>query len=567
MNYKRLFKKSTIVYLIIILALGILFNSNRTKKDIALEEFTNRTDKNKLSDIIPVNLNNNNNKKNNNKEGFKSGSGKSMTSSSTAIATLIPIYEAEKDNFITTFKNGEEIFNNIIDLSQIIVNNDISTLITPSELSDLATNIKTDIDDLVIQIFKDFETIKLEEVDNYLETDYINVQNTVFNKYSNDYPIKELLQKELTELLIEKIDYTLENEGNSKNFKYETFNELNSTMKTSILSTTTTQARNRDLIGFNKVNSKLDSKMAEADRDAKIIEMTRKLTYIRGKITGEDPESTEELKKLMEGFYNPTSTFSGATSTTLPSAPLTTSGPGIGPRIPQPKSFDGLSNEELEVIKRNQIANTPQNIDTVLIDPLKAVETVQDDIIGLLETFNSNEKKKYLNRQFDPTNRGSYLTNSLTDRIQDTSIKNLSYYSNPYHSGIIPPKEKVLNILTNKEYRQINPESDSGIEGFEVNSENIAIKDPKLFSNSSNNNDNNNNNSNSDNKSEKQSEMLNIADNFVKYSSSTILGLVNKVLRGTMNIDINNMDNNKMQSYGVVIIAIAILLFFISSSN
>jgi hypothetical protein len=567
MNYKRLFKKSTIVYFIIILALGILFNSNRTKKDIALEEFTNRTDKNKLSDIIPVNFNNNNN--NNNKEGFKSGSGKSMTSSSTVIATLIPIYEAEKDNFITTFKNGEEIFNNIIDLSHIIVNNDISTLITPSELSDLATNIKTDIDDLVIQIFKDFENIKLEEVDNYLETDYIKLQETVLNKYSNDYPIKELLQKELTELLIEKIDYTLENEGNSKNFKYETFNELNSTMNTTILSTATTQSRNSDLIGLDKVNSGLDGKMAEADRDAKIIEMTRKLTYIRGKITGEDPESAEELKKLMEGFYNPTSTFSGATSTTLPSSPLTTSGSGIGPRIPQPKSFDGLSNEELEVIKRNQIANTPQNIDTILIDPLKAVETVQDDIIGLLETFNSNEKKKYLNRQFDPTNRGSYLTNSLTDRIQDTSIQNLSYYSNPHHSAIIPPKEKVLNILANKEYRQINHDSNSGIEGFEVNSENIAIKDPKLFginnSNSNNLNDNNNNSNNK--KSEKQSEILNIADNFVKYSSSTILGLVNKVLGGTMNIDINNMDNNKMQSYGVIIIAVAILLFFISASD
>ena len=221
--------------------------------------------------------------------------------------------------------------------------------------------------------------------------------------------------------------------------------------------------------------------MEEANRDAAIIEMTRKLTYIRNILSDDETESTEELKKLMEGFYNPVSTISTNIASTIPDTSLFETSTTIGPRMIQPKSFDGLSNEELEVIKRNQIANTPQNINTILIDPLKAVETVQDDVINLLEKFNNKEKDKYLNRQFyDPTNRGSYLTNSLTDRIQDKSIDNLSYYKNTSYGSdilgnstnypnIIPPKQKIQSILENKEYRKINNnKKTSNIEGLKI---------------------------------------------------------------------------------------------------
>ena len=231
MNYKRIFKKSTIVYFIIILALGILFNSTRTKRDKSLENFTNRKDYNKVYT--------NNSKQESHIESFKGNN---------VLNTLIPIYETEKENYIAIFKNGEEIFNNIIDLSNLSLNNE-TELIKPSELSDLATNIKTDIDTLVLQIFNEFNKLELKEIDNYLENDYISDLNITAKKYSKEYPIDELIKKEINDLLIEKIDYTLENEGNSKNFKAEEFNNLNNTLNTKITTS------NNDLIGLDKLNN------------------------------------------------------------------------------------------------------------------------------------------------------------------------------------------------------------------------------------------------------------------------------------------------------------------------
>lgn len=541
MNFKRIFNKSTIIYIIIILALAVLFNNNKTKRDSNNEGFqSNRVDKNKLSEIENIN---------NKKEGFISNIELSKT--------LIPIYEEEKQNYISKFKNGEAIFNSIIDLSKLLTysKTELEKIPKPSELSDLGNNIKTEIDILLDDIYNDFYITKIEDIDNYLNNEYNTKKNKFYNNYEQDYPgIKEYLDKEVLDNLLEKIDYTLANEGNSKNFKLEeeSFVDNNSTI----------------LGNLNDVSGKLEAKQKEVDEDKKIIELKRKLTIIRAKISGNDGESTEELKKLMESFYNPSTTIQVSPSTTIPSPSLTstnTTTTVYKPLLQQPASFDGLSNEELEIIKRNQIANTPQNIDTVLIDPLKAVENVQDDVLQLLENFNNTKKEKYLNSTFsfnnDPTNRGSYLVNSMTDRIQDNSISNLSYYSNKEHNSIYPniisPKEKIQKVLFEKRtsaenndlyMNYINSNSYTNakqIEGFEDTS--TTQQTTQAIETS------------------KQPELLNTFDNFIKYSSSTILGLINKFTSGS--IDLNNMDNNKMQSYGVVIIVVAILLFFISSSN
>jgi hypothetical protein len=486
MNYKRLFKKSTIIYIIIILSLAILFNNSNKQNNI-------------------------NNILNSNTEGFS-------TKDKTPLEIIIPIYEEEKENYINLFIYGEEIFNSILDIS-IITEDNIDTLIEPSELADLAVNITSDIEIFVNNAYKKIEELQLKEIDNYLNNEYIKEKEKLYSNY--DYPnINIGLDKEITSLLINKINKVLENSGNSKNFKIE-------------------EEFSNNLIGLDKLNKGLTSKIGEIEEDEKLIEMTRKLTYVITKL--DDDKSEDDLKKILsENFYNPISTFPLSSSITIPSVPLTTTTTLTNPKLPIPKSFDGLSNEELEIIKRNQIANTPQNINTILIDPLKAVETVQDDILGLLETFSNKEKSSYLNRQFDPTNRGSYLINSPTDDLVVNKIDNLSYYSSSVKpEKIISPKEKILDILSNKENRTLPnelrnnfPITNQQIEGFEDNN---------------------------------QSTTMNIFDGFIKYSSSSIISLINKLTSGS--IDINSIDNNKLQSYGIIIIVIAILFFFISSSN
>lgn len=528
MNYKRYLNKSTIIYIIIILALGILFNnSNKTKRDNVNEGFnSNRVDINKLSDIENLDKYT---------EGFIPN------------ANSKDLYENEKQNFISKFIYGKNIFNSIVNLSTLNDNNNKNNnnLIRPSELSDLANNIKTELDSLTDTIFNDFTNIKFNDIDNYFENEYINKTAEFYNKYDMDYPgIKEYLDKEFTHKILEKIDYTLENEGNAKNFKFNYFDEFVDT---------------NDIMGLNAINDKLEAKNAELEADEKMLDSKKKLSYIRAKIAGDSGDSVEDLKKLMEGFYNPLTTIKSTTSTTSPSSVSTTTTNAYRPLLKTPASFDGLTNEELEIVKRNQVANTPQNIDTVLIDPLKAVENVQDDVLQLLENFNNNKKKEYLNRKFsfdnDSTNRGSYLVNSKTDELFKNSVANLSYYSNnsqnSIYPNIIPPKEKIQKVLSEKRisvenndlYRSFS--NTSPIEGFEDTSatqQSIKVAETG-----------------------KQPELLNTFDNFIKYSSSTILGLINKFTSGS--IDLNNMDNNKMQSYGIVIIAIAILFFFISSSD
>jgi hypothetical protein len=509
MNIKILFKKTTLIYIIIVLSLAILFNNSK---------------KSNYKTYIQT-------------EGFNSE--EDIQNKEKQLELLIPIYEEEKNKYKLMFKNGEEIFNSIIDISNINIET-IDTLIQPSELEELAINIQTDITTIVNKIFTTFEKIAITDVDKYLSEDgeYILLQKKIIEKYSSMYSeLENLIKEEINTLLLDKIDNKLSN--NSSNYKIE---------DTKLNTNTTNSGNNGFLSGLN---NKLSSKTKDIDNAEKIIELKRKFTYIRNKIAPSDEANEDELKKIVESFYEPISTMSSSPESTIPSNPLMTTETTLTrPMQRIPKSFDGFTSEELEIIKRNQLANTPKNIDTVLIDPLKAVETVQEDLLGLLETFNDSNNKKskseYLNRQFDPTNRGSYLINSPTDEFTTNKINNLSNYSKPssYSKRILSPKEKILETLSNKEYRTIDNQlvkentTDIIKEGFE--------------------------NKNND-KVEKKTEILSLFDGFIRYSSTIISGLINKLT--SSNTDINSMDNNKMQSYGIIIIAIAILLFFISSSS
>jgi hypothetical protein len=482
-----LFSKVGLIYIIIILSLVILFNNSKKQKII-----------------------------NNTTEGFEDNS--------IDLGTIKAIYEEEKKKYLSMFKNGEEIFNSIIDLSLITSTTDIENLIEPSVIADLGTNLQTDIITLTTKIFNKFEKLNINEVDNYLSGEYISDQDNIINKYLEYPDTIELIKKEINDILLEKIDYLLSNIGNSSNFKTDEKDySINNTSKG---------------VSLNDFDNKLYDKVKDVNNMEKIITAKRTLTYIRNKIAPSEEANEEELKKLLESFYNPISTISTSSETTTPDNSLMTETTITGPLMSTPKSFDGFTKEELEIIQRNQIANTPKNIDTVLIDPLKAVETVQGDLLGLLEKFNDSnnnkKKKEYLDRQFDPTNRGSYLINSPNTYLTDNKIENLSYYSKPsnYSKKILSPKEKIKSELSNKEYRKIDDQLTKPAikEGFES-----------------------------------QSEIVSLFDGFVKYSSNIIKVLINNLTSGTINID--SFDNNKMQSYGIIIIAISILLFFISSTS
>jgi hypothetical protein len=492
---KRLFKKSTLIYIIIIMALAILFNNSKTKKNTINEGF-NRIDKNRITDIKYIN----------NEEGF--------TNEEDPIAKLEPIYEDEKQNYKQIFKNGEDLFNALVDLTD---NSSVDDLIQPSVLADLAINIKTDIDTLINKIFTKFENINIADVDEYLENEYNNNLETVYNKYSKDYPqITNIIKKEINDLLLEKIDEFMANNSSGKNFKADTFEGFYSSSN-----------------NISNLSNNINSSINNIDEAEKNLELIRKMTYIRNMIAPSNEENEAEINKLLESFYNPTSTISQNKDTVQPSTPLSSNPTVTNPMNKIPKTYDGFTRSELEIIRRNQIANTPKNIDKVLIDPLKAVETVQEDLLGLLEKFNNKKKSQYLNRQFDPTNRGSYLVNSPNDDLVVNKINNLQNYSksNNYSKKIISPKEEINKILTNKEYQN------NIVEGF---------KNPSLSK-------------------KKQTSISTIMDGFIKYSSNNILNIINKLTSGTINID--SFDNNKMQSYGIIIIVLSILLFFISSTS
>jgi predicted XRE-type DNA-binding protein len=569
MNIKRLFKKSTLVYIIIIISLAILFNNGRTNTRRVNEGFNsnNRKDINGLSDIKYKSVNKNSN--NLKKEGFTTSQNDNLE---TTLEILLPIYEEEKQNYKTMFKNGEELFTALVDLSQITNTELINELIQPSELSDLANNIKNDVNDITNNIFTKFEELSMSEIDSYLEGEYISIQSEIINKYSDDYPeINDIIKKEINDILLEKIDDFISNNSSANNFTAKSLEPFYN----SITNPVNTNSSITKPVNTNQTNNNLDNLVGNLNKSIDTIddtenkiELLRKMTYIRNMIAPSDEENEAALQNLMEGFYNPTSTISQGPEAVVPGNPLMSEPTVTNPMMPSPKTFDGFTRGELEIIRRNQLANTPKNIDTVLIDPLKAVETVQEDLLGLLETFSDKQKSKYLNRQFDPTNRGSYLINSPTDDLVINNITNLQNYSKPvinnYSKRITSPKEQIQSILANKEYR--NMSSNNTIEGFE------NIDDNANISNNTNMNNNINMNKEVNNENIKLAGTSKISksntaifDGFIKYSSTMILNLINKLTSGSINIDA--MDNNKMQSYGIIIIAIAILLFFISSSS
>lgn len=222
-------------------------------------------------------------------------------------------------------------------------------------------------------------------------------------------------------------------------------------------------------------------------------------------------------------------------------------------------SFDGLSTVQLNKIKDYNNANkSPYSHETLLIDPLKIISNVQDDTISLLEkTFQKYEPTDTTNGNittstnptttqegFDASNRGSYLTNSPTDKIVNPHVANLSYSSKQAEQPkYLSSQSKVFTTLKEKESDIAEIKSrvyaDTEVkEGFE---DGTTATDAKKSSSST----------------------IKLFDGFIKYSANILTDLIKLII----NFDVNELDTSKLTSYGVVLIIISVILYFISISS
>lgn len=222
-------------------------------------------------------------------------------------------------------------------------------------------------------------------------------------------------------------------------------------------------------------------------------------------------------------------------------------------------SFDGLNTVQLNKIKKyNDDNKSPYSHETLLIDPLKIISNVQDDTISLLEkTFQKYEPTDTTNGNittstnptttqegFDASNRGSYLTNSPTDKIVNPHVSNLSYNSKEAEQPkYLSSQSKVFKTLKEKE---------SDIE--EIKSRKYGNDTEKEgFEDGTTTTDANN----------KSSSTIKLFDGFIKYSANILTSLIKMII----NFDVNELDTNKLTSYGVVLIIISVILYFISISS
>ena len=274
---------------------------------------------------------------------------------------------------------------------------------------------------------------------------------------------------------------------------------------------------------------------AETNKKIQNLDIKRKLYYFLDKIETTDIDQKNAIKKtIVEEMKNKsilkTEKFSSYGNTMFNG---------------KNNQYDGLINEDLKDLFNNRDSSSSD--ETVFIDPLKAIGRLQDDVVGLLENIGSNNKmgnkmqNKAKNGLTDSTNRGSYL-NSLEneeilfrDNLLEDKLSNLFFSKGKKENPKILKKDfETRKILKDKEsdIAEIKSRSDifkeeneDVVEGFEA---------------------------------KKTDNISKVADGFIKYSSKSLM----KLLNIDYNNLFNNLDNETMISYGVILIILYYSYFF-----
>ena len=190
-------------------------------------------------------------------------------------------------------------------------------------------------------------------------------------------------------------------------------------------------------------------------------------------------------------------------------------------------------------IENNTPTSNLENFTNMLnknINLLNSFEKIQDDAVDFLENIDTSNffinKRKDYNKissatqnimKNNNTNRGNYLGSNNLDTLLNKPINNLSYTNfdnNNFSSKNILPENY-------KKYENIDKPLK---EGFA-----------------------------SDNKDVKE-QVTNFFDGLVKYLSKFIINFTKE----KSGIDINNIDNNSLISYGILLIIVALFIFIVN---
>lgn len=397
------------------------------------------------------------------------------------------------ESYKNTLNNGENIYD------KLKTHNNLKN----DEYEDLLINIKVDVDKSANIIYTDFlsDKINMKNIDNYLQKTFYNKLNNSFTKYKKLKIVDELII-EVEYILQEKmIDY-IENKkspGNTDNLEAFFID-----------------------IGVNRLSDQVDKGMEEATEAGKILEKKELFNYIISKLSIYDPEELDN--KLTEQFISESQVNT----------------------ITKPGVYDQLTANKLGKIYEYQQSKAPPNINNVLIDPLKLIQTTQDDLLNIFsvdDPLNDNlqiNKSRYISR-------GSLLVDSKTPKYTNINYKSNEIENHPYILNtssniekILKDKETDINEIKSRNYLDNEEET---IEGF-----------------------NNIKNNSSDNNS------LNTIDNLIGYITNNIFNLLNNIFNNNNNseafknvlFNIKNLNNQKFISYGILLIFISIILFLLS---
>ena len=416
-----------------------------------------------------------------------------------------------KELYIEELINGEEIFNSINESNSLVYD----------EFESLAINLKTEIDIISNEILEgilDDSIMSNEEIDEYYNNIHQNKMELLFDNF---------------------LEYGIDNQILKKELENQLSNKITSYIETSL---SEEPISTNDIEGFQNIldtlDDNLESKMQETNKKIKNLDIKKKLYYFLDKIETTDIDQKNAIKKtIIEEMKNKsilkTEKFSSYGNTMFNG---------------KNNQYDGLINEDLKDLFNN---NSSSSDETVFIDPLKAIGRLQDDVVGLLENIGSNNKmgnkmqNKAKNGLTDSTNRGSYL-NSLEneeilfrDNLLEDKLSNLFFSKGKKENPKILKKDfETRKILKDKESDIAEIKSRSDIFKEEKKNEDVV----EGFESKKKNNN-----------------TAKVADGFIKYSSKSLM----KLLNIDYNNLFNNLDNETMISYGVILIILALFLFFL----
>ena len=443
-----------------------------------------------------------------------------------AFSTLKNTIEQQKQikelrtKFNKSLIKGDKIFNTIrlnddinLDDYEDLLNNIINSINTTA--NDILNKYIDNINDFNINkknYLTVYNTIRAKEVAKSLEEYEFESDFNLYMIQNINSKVIELIKSYLNDNQTKETPTVFTNKKENKNVFPGHYNE----------------EKEDTVHDFNIDNADKTSKqgMIDAERDKNKLEVFKYLSLLLSDINISDLESEEksknekEKKKKKEKFKSD-----------VEKNPNT-----INNMERDLVFYDNLPPKDLEIYYENQRKKVPSTMEKsrILIDPLEALETFQDDIINLFNNYKQVNKK--ISDNINNNKKDNVFINNKSNI--GTHLKNKSQSTDINKDNLTNIKTVVKQNNNNNLILKGNEAITPSIEGFETEV-NMDSNDINI----------NNNNS------------LSSVDSFIEYLYKLSIQVLYELLPFIKNID--KLDNHKMISYGVLLILLSIVLLLL----